>query len=85
VSDERAAFDKWVKENGPGYSFTIGYDPAGKQKLGKDVMYLYGVAAIPTTYVLDPEGKILAVYTGLTPENEKALLTLLEEKGIKER
>jgi hypothetical protein len=43
------------------------------------------VAAIPTTYVLDPEGKILAVYTGLTPENEKALLKLLEEKGIKER
>jgi peroxiredoxin len=85
VSDERAAFDKWIKENGPSYSFTIGYDPAGKQTLGKDVMYLYGVAGIPTTYVLDPEGKILAVYTGLTAENEKALLTLLEEKGIKER
>jgi peroxiredoxin len=85
VSDERAAFDKWVKENGPGYSFTIGYDPAGKQTVGKDVMYLYGVAAIPTTYVLDPEGRILAVYTGLTAENEKALLKLLEEKGIKEK
>ena len=85
VADDKAAFDKWIKEKGPEYSFTIGYDPAGRQKLGKDLMYLYGVGGIPTTFVVDPEGKILAVYTGLTPENEKALLKLLEEKGIKEK
>lgn len=85
VGDDRAAFDKWIKEKGPDYSFAIGYDPAGRQKLGKDVMYLYGVNAIPTTYVVDPNGVILASYLGLTPDNEKALLKLLEEKGIKEK
>jgi peroxiredoxin len=85
VSDDKAAFDKWIKEKGPEYSFTLGYDPAGKQKLGKDLMYLYGVGGIPTTFVVDPNGIILASYLGLTPENEKALLKLLEEKGIKEK
>ena len=85
VSDEKVAFDKWIKEKGPDYSFPIGYDPAGKQKLGKDLMYLYGVGGIPTTFVVDPEGKIVATYLGLTPDNEKALVKLLEEKGIKEK
>ncbi len=82
VADEKAAFDKWIKEKGPDYSFTIGYDPAGKEKLGKNLMYLYGVGGIPTTFLVDPNGVILASYLGLTPDNEKALLKLLADKGI---
>ena len=85
VSDEKAAFDKWIKEKGPDYSFTIGFDPAGKQKLGKDLMYLNGVNMIPTTIVIDAEGIVLMRFAGLTPENGKALLKLLEDKGIKEK
>ncbi len=85
VGDEKAAFDKWIKEKGPNYSFPIGFDPAGKQRLGKDLMYLNGINMIPTTIVIDAEGIVLMRFAGLTPENEKALLKLLEEKGIKEQ
>ena len=85
VGDEKAAFDKWVKEKGPGYTFPIGFDPAGKQKLGKDLMYLNGINMIPTTIVIDAEGIVLMRFAGLTPENEKALLKLLADKGINEQ
>ena len=85
VGDEKAAFDKWIKEKGPNYSFPIGFDPAGRQKLGKDLMYLNGVNMIPTTMVLDPQGVVLMRFAGLTADNEKALIKLLEEKGIKEK
>lgn len=82
VSDERAKFDAWVKEKGPEFSFTIGFDPAGKEKNGKNLLHVYGVNGIPTTLVIDPEGKIRAVYTGLSPDNEAALEKLLAEMGI---
>lgn len=82
VSDDRAKFDAWVKEKGPEFTFTIGFDPAGKEKNGKNLLYVYGVNGIPTTLVIDPEGTIKAVYTGLSPANEAALEKLLAEMGI---
>jgi peroxiredoxin len=85
VMDDRAAYDKWIKEKGPSYSFPFAFDPAGKQKLGKDLGYLNGVNMIPTTFLVGPDGVILTRFAGLTPENEAALLKLLAEKGITEK
>ncbi|MFQ5836199.1 MAG: TlpA family protein disulfide reductase, partial [bacterium] len=46
----------FVKENG--YTFPVLLDSRGK------VGYTYGVRAIPTTYLLDPEGRIVGKALG---------------------
>lgn len=83
VADEKAAFDKWIVEKGPNFSFTLGFDPAGRSKEGKDQLYLWGVSGIPQTYIVGPDGVILDSLSGFTPENEAKLVKLLQAQGVK--
>jgi len=83
VADEKKAFDKWISEKGPNFSFTIGWDPAGKTREGKDQMYLWGVSGIPHTFVVDPSGTIIASISGGGPESEAKLAKALEAQGVK--
>jgi len=83
VSDEKAKFDQWITEKGPNFSFTIGYDPAGRTKEGKDQMYLWGVNGIPQAYVINPQGVIVESLSGFSEENEAKLEKSLKDLGIK--
>jgi len=84
VSDEKPAFDKWIVEKAPQFSFTFGYDPAGNNtEDGKGQCYLWGVGGIPTTFVISPEGKVVEAVSGFSPENEAKVVKALEGLGIK--
>jgi peroxiredoxin len=83
VADEKAKFDEWIAAKGSNFSFTIGYDPAGKTREGKDQMYLWGVSGIPHTFVVNPQGVIVESLSGFNEENEAKLEKALKEQGIK--
>jgi thiol-disulfide isomerase/thioredoxin len=63
VWDEKGAYEKWVPEKQGVYSFTFGFDPKGR---GDDniAKKLYNVSGIPTTYIIDKEGKVAASVVG---------------------
>jgi len=46
---------------------------------GDDVAARYRVTGIPTFYLIDPEGKILMAYSGLSPENARQVDELIAE------
>jgi len=66
-TDDAAAF---MEENG--YTYQVVLD-------GDSVAEEYLVSAIPTFYVVGPDGAILGAFRGADPANEEALHTLIEE------
>jgi len=64
---DAAAF---MREHGYTYEIVTGGDSVAAQ---------YLVSAIPTFYVVGPEGSILGAFRGSDPANEEALRTLIEE------
>ncbi len=83
VSDEREAFQKWVSSNKSKYTFTLAYDPAGTKK-GKNISRdQYGVNGIPTSFVIDKDGKIAASIVGYDGVDDKRVVEALKKVGIK--
>ena len=73
VNDEdRDTIRDYIKENG--YSFPTLVDE------GQEALKLYRVGAIPTTVVIDREGKIASYQVGMSTESE--LLAILNRLGI---
>ena len=70
-----------VPENREKFTFTLGFDPAGRapENVAKK---LYNVSGIPTTYVIDREGKIAASILGYNPESTQ-LEDALRKLGIR--
>lgn len=64
VWDEKAAYEKWVPENKAKFSFPLVFDPAAKNNAESIASKLYNVSGIPTTYIIDKEGKIAASFVG---------------------
>jgi thiol-disulfide isomerase/thioredoxin len=81
VMDDQDAFDAWVKQNKSKYTFTIGFD-RGKTDAGTDTSRAYGISAIPTTYLIGPDGKVVEVISGYTPENEAKIHKALASLGF---
>jgi len=83
VSDQKASFDKWIAAKSFLYTFTFGYDPAGTTDPNKGECHEYGVSGIPTTFVIDPTGKIVEQVSGYSPDNEATITAALEKLGVK--
>jgi peroxiredoxin len=83
VSDEKTAFEKWVADKGTQFTFTIGFDPAGRATDGSGLAAKWGVSGIPMTFVIGPDGVISDAYSGYSPENEAKLTKMLEKLGVK--
>ena len=83
VSDQKASFDKWIAAKSGQFTFTFGYDPAGNEDPNKGQCHEYGVQGIPTTFVIDPTGKIVEVVDGYSPENDATLTAALAKLGVK--
>jgi peroxiredoxin len=82
TNDTRAAFEKWVKANRAKYpDFIFAHDPAERSPASISNK-LYGVAGIPQQFVIDREGKIVALVTGYLP-GEVMLDAALAKAGIK--
>ncbi|HHY85960.1 MAG TPA: TlpA family protein disulfide reductase [Verrucomicrobia bacterium] len=82
TSDSQAAFEKWVKENASKYPdivFTRDPNAEGEDQASRK---LYGVTGIPTQFVIDREGKIVASIVGYSP-GDKRLEEALGKAGVK--
>jgi peroxiredoxin len=79
--DERSAFEKWIKANAAKYPDIIwAHDPADKGP-ERASRALYGVAGIPTQFVIDRDGRIAAVTVGYLP-GEVLVDAALAKAGI---
>jgi len=63
VWDTKDKYEKWVPENQSKFSFPLVFDPAGRapENVAKK---LYSVSGIPTTYIIDKDGKVAASFVG---------------------
>ncbi len=57
AQEEPDLVNKYIEE--AGYSFPVVLDPSGK------VLYQYGIRALPTTYIIDPDGNVVAGKPGI--------------------
>lgn len=81
VWDEKSAFDSWVGINsGKVYNFTFAFDPAGRDK-ESIASSKYNVSGIPTMYIINRDGKVVASLLG--SNNERNIIKSLTDLGIK--
>jgi len=64
VWDEKAAYAKWVPENKAKFTFPLLFDPAAKNNAESIASKLFNVSGIPTTYIIDKDGKVAATFVG---------------------
>jgi len=82
VMDEKDSFNGWVKKNQDKYTFTFAFDSGKADDGSSAATRSYGVSAIPTTFVIGPDGKIAEVISGYTDENEAKVVKALESFGL---
>jgi hypothetical protein len=90
--DTREAYDKWVVANHTKYTFPTVFDPIGKpasgdkEAVGKTIMMQLtrgAMTPLPTTLVINAEGKFVGFYSGYGPNAHDALANLLMIAGVK--
>ncbi|OJU64233.1 MAG: hypothetical protein BGO01_19120 [Armatimonadetes bacterium 55-13] len=81
VFDERGAYEKWVPANQSKYTFQFGFDPAGRDNAKSIAGNLYKVSGIPTTYIIDKDGKVAASIVGYS-EGDKRVEEALSKLGV---
>ncbi len=82
TSDDRKKFETWVKRNQEQYpDINFSHDP---QERGPDraSRKLYGVGGIPQQFIIDREGKVVALVTGYL-KGEALLDAALAKAGVK--
>jgi thiol-disulfide isomerase/thioredoxin len=82
TSDSRANFEKWVKANAEKYPDFIFSHDAAERTPERASRKLYGVAGIPTQFIIDREGKVAAITIGYMA-GEVLLDAALAKAGIK--
>lgn len=81
VWDKKDAYDAWVPKNKNKYTFQFAFDPEGRGE-NNVAKKLYKVSAIPTTYIIDKDGKVADAILGYD-ENDKRIEAALEKLGVK--
>lgn len=86
TSDVRSKFNSWVKANQskyPNLTFTCDPHERGSDSFDERASRkLYGVTGIPTQFVIDRTGKIVAVVRGYSPDDHR-LEAGLARAGLK--
>ncbi len=81
VWDDVASFKRWVPLNDAKYSFIKVVDPAGKDRATSIAGHLYRATGIPTLYVIDRGGRIVAGMTGYLGDDDDRLAHALRRAG----
>ncbi len=81
VWDEKLAYEKWVPQNSGKYSFQFAFDTAARDTNNSTAKKLFMVSGIPTTYVIDKEGKVAATIVGYEA-GDKRLEEALKKLGV---
>lgn len=82
VFDDKGAYDRFVTENKGKYAFDIARDPAGREKGASIAGRLFNISAIPVTYVIGKDGKIVAAISGFT-QGDTQVEAALKGLGVK--
>ena len=82
VWDEKDLYEKWVPANKEKYSFQFAFDPAAKNTSSSIAMKLFNVNGIPTTYIIDKDGKVADAIVGYE-EKDKRVEEALKKLGVK--
>ncbi|RYG94773.1 MAG: redoxin domain-containing protein, partial [Alphaproteobacteria bacterium] len=82
VWDEQAAYDKWMPANKDKYTFTFGFDPAGRGD-NNIAKAMYKVSGIPTTYIIGKDGKVVEAIVGYDSRGDVRVEEALAKIGIK--
>jgi len=81
VWDTKEAYDKWMPQNREKYGFQFAYDPAGRGDNGI-AKKLYNVSGIPTTYIIDKDGKVADAIVGYS-DGDKRVEEALKKLGVR--
>jgi len=80
VYDDEDSFTEWVATNGgTNYSFTFARDPAERGSMESVAGRKYNVPGLPTLYVIDREGRVVAGFVG---SQEDKLVAALAKLGV---
>lgn len=80
VWDTKQAYDAWLETNKTKYSYQFAFDPAGRGTnsiAGK----LFNVSGIPTTYIIDAQGRVAEAIVGYS-DGDKRIEEALKKLGI---
>jgi peroxiredoxin len=81
VWDEKAAYEKWIPENKSKYTFSFAFDPAGRDSAKSIAGKLFQVSGIPTTYIIDKDGKVADAIVGYQ-DGDKRVEEALKKLGV---
>jgi thiol-disulfide isomerase/thioredoxin len=80
VYDDKDSFDEWIAANrGTNYTFTFAFDPAEKGSDESVAGKKYNVPGLPTLYIIDREGKVVAAFAGAQKDK---LVEALAKVGV---
>ncbi len=82
VWDDKDSFDKWVPNNRNKYTLPFVFDEAGKDNANSIAKKLYSVSGIPTTYIIDKEGRVALTMVGSGEANAKKMDEMLSKMGV---
>ncbi len=82
VADEKQAFQQWVSERSKKFTFQLAFDPAGRNQATSISKNLYGVDGIPTTFVIDRDGKVAASVIGFEGDTDKRIEDALSKLNV---
>ncbi len=81
VWDAKDAYKKWIPENQSKYTFQFAFDPAANDNSKSIASSMFNVSGIPTTYVIDKEGKVADAIVGYD-KDDKRLEEALKKLGV---
>ena len=79
--DDKANYEAWMKANETTYTLSFGIDPTPKDDTNI-AKKLYQVSELPTTYIIDKDGKVADAFVGYKVE-DKRLDEALRKLGVK--
>lgn len=80
--DAKDAYEKWIPENKDKYHFAFAFDPGERNKDKSIGAHLYNVTGIPTTYIIDKEGKVVDAIVGYSGEEDTRIEAALKKLGV---
>ncbi|MGH7997279.1 MAG: redoxin domain-containing protein, partial [Opitutaceae bacterium] len=86
--DLHSAYEKWLAVHHGQYTFPTAFDPTGqargKGQFKKTIMWrIFGdISPLPTTFVVNPEGRFVGATVGYGPAGVDALGNLLLRSGV---
>jgi thiol-disulfide isomerase/thioredoxin len=79
VWDSKDKYSAWMDKNRASYAVKFAYDPAGRSP-DNIASHLYRVNGIPTTYILDRDGKVAEAIVGFNPGDTQLEAALAKQK-----